>query len=125
MIQSEVPMLDALQLSADVAGNYYYEQLWHKVMDDVTGGNQICETLVKSSLFPKVLVQMVRAGEETGELGPILNRISSYYDQEVDTAIKASMSMIEPIMITIMGVIVGGIAMALLLPIFQLSKAPG
>jgi len=118
-------MLDALQLSADVAGNYYYEQLWHKVMDDVTGGNQICETLVKSSLFPKVLVQMVRAGEETGELGPILNRISSYYDQEVDTAIKASMSMIEPIMITIMGVIVGGIAMALLLPIFQLSKAPG
>ena len=125
MIQSEVPMLDALQLSADVAGNYYYQQLWHQVMDDVTGGNQICETLVKSSLFPKVLVQMVRAGEETGELGPILNRISSYYDEEVDTAIKASMSMIEPIMITIMGVIVGGIAMALLLPIFQLSKAPG
>ncbi len=124
MVQSGVPMLESIQLTADVAGNYYYERLWLKVLDEVTSGKRICDALAGSSLFPSTLVQMISSGEETGKLDMVLQRVSSYYDQEVDAAIKTTTSMIEPIMITIMGVIVGGIAMSLLLPIFQLSR-PG
>lgn len=125
MIASGVPILDALQLSADVAGNYFYEQLWKKVSHSVTEGNQINQALRGDPLFPPMLVQMITAGEQTGQLGPVLERVSNYYDQEVETSLKTVTSMIEPIMITVMGAVVGGIALALLLPIFTLSKSAG
>ena len=124
MVQSGVPMLESIKLTAAVAGNYYYERLWLKVLDEVTSGKRICDVLAGNPLFPSTLVQMISSGEETGKLDMVLQRVSSYYDQEVDASIKTTTSMIEPIMITIMGVIVGGIAMSLLLPIFQLSR-PG
>jgi type IV pilus assembly protein PilC len=123
MISSGVPMLESLQLSADVAGNYYYEQLWQSVLDQVTSGSQICTALARSELFPKVLIQMISAGEETGKLDSVLVKVSNYYDREVETSLKTVTSMLEPIMITVMGVVVGGIGMALMLPIFSLSKA--
>jgi len=124
MLASGVPMLDSLRLSAEVAGNCHYEQLWNRVLDQVTGGKRICEVLVTSPLFPRVLVQMIAAGEETGQLHVVLQRVSAYYDQEVEMAIKTATSMIEPLMISLMGVVVGGIGMALLLPIFSLSRHP-
>jgi type IV pilus assembly protein PilC len=124
MVQSGVPMLESIQLTADVAGNYYYERIWLEVLKEVTSGKRICDVLVGNPLFPPTLVQMISSGEETGKLDMVLQRVSNYYDQEVDAAIKTTTSMIEPIMITVMGVIVGGIAMSLLLPIFQLSR-PG
>jgi type IV pilus assembly protein PilC len=71
-----------------------------------------------------VLVQMIAAGEETGKLDYVLERVSTYYDQEVDTALKTATSLIEPIMISLMGLVVGTIGLALMLPIFSLSK-PG
>ncbi len=125
MISSGVPMLEALQLCSDVSGNYYYERLWRQVMDQVASGNQICSALADNPLFPSVLVQMISAGEETGKLDSVLVRVSGYYDREVETSLKATTSLIEPIMITIMGVVVGGIGMALMLPIFSLSRAAG
>jgi len=124
MLEGGVPMLDALKLCADVSGNYHYEQLWQVVRDQVTAGRRICEVLIDNSLFPHVLVQMIASGEETGKLDYVLQRVSTYYDQEVDTALKTATSLIEPIMIGIMGVIVGGIGLALLLPIFSLSRQP-
>ncbi len=124
MIASGVSMLDALKLCADVSGNYFYEQLWLRVLDSVTCGQQICEVLKGNSLFPPMLVQMIASGEKTGKLDAVLNRVSDYYDQEVEASIKTCTSMIETIMITVMGVVVGGIGMALMLPIFQLSR-PG
>ncbi len=124
MIASGVSMLESLKLCADVSGNYYYEQLWLAVLDRVTCGEQICDVLRGSSLFPPMLVQMISSGEKTGKLDVVLEKVSDYYDQEVDTAIKTCTSMIEPIMITVMGVVVGGIGMALMLPIFSLSR-PG
>ena len=125
MISSGVPMLEAIALSADVSGNYYFERLWRDVLDQVTSGNQICTALSRSRLFPKMLIQMISSGEETGKLDVVLNKVSNYYDQEVETSLKTVTSMIEPIMITVMGVVVGGIGLALLLPIFSLSKTPG
>jgi type IV pilus assembly protein PilC len=72
-----------------------------------------------------MLVQMISSGESTGQLDTVLAKISNYYDQEVETSVKTVTSLIEPIMITIMGVVVGGIGLALLLPIFSLSRHPG
>ena len=122
MVASGVPVLDAIRLCADVTGNFFYERLWLAVLDQVTGGKQICVALAKNPLFPPMLVQMISTGEETGKLDVVLERVSTYYDQEVESSLKTVTSMIEPIMITIMGVVVGGIAMSLLLPIFSLSR---
>jgi len=124
MIASGVPMLEAIQLSAAVAGNYYFERLWMDVQIHVMAGNQICEALARNRLFPRMLVQMISSGEETGKLDMVLVKVSNYFDQEVETSLKTVTSMIEPIMITVMGVIVGGIGLGMLLPIFSLSKTP-
>jgi len=124
MLASGVSIVDSIKLSGEVSGNYHYEKLWMEVLDQVTAGKRICEVLAGNPLFPNVLVQMIAAGEETGKLDYVLERVSTYYDQEVDTALKTATSLIEPIMISAMGVVVGGIGMALLLPIFSLSKQP-
>lgn len=123
MISSGVSVLDAIRMSGDVSGNYYYEKLWYHVLDRVTCGSEIHVALSESTLFPPMLIQMIRAGEETGKLDVVLERVSNYYDTEVEQSIKTSTSMIEPLMICVMGVIVGGIAMGLLLPIFSLGRA--
>jgi type IV pilus assembly protein PilC len=125
LVGSGVSMLDAIRLSAEVAGNVHYERLWQGVLDQITSGNQIHAALSGNRLFPPVLVQMIRSGEETGKLDTVLARVSDYYDQEVDTSLKTCTSLIEPIMITMMGVVVGGIGLALLLPIFSLSRHAG
>ena len=90
--------------------------------DDVTGGRRICESLQGTKLIPPVLIQMIASGEETGKLDYVLERVSTFYDREVEMAIKTATSVIEPVMIAAMGVVVGGIGMALLLPIFSLSR---
>jgi type IV pilus assembly protein PilC len=123
MIASGVSVLDALRLSAEVSANYYYETLWLGVLDAVTTGSRICESLRHTKLVPSTLVQMIGAGEETGRLDDVLKKVSAHYDKEVETSIKTVTSMIEPLMITVMGFVVGGIGLALLLPIFSLSRA--
>lgn len=122
MIQSGVSMLDAIKLTSEVSGNIYYEQSWNRVLDQITQGNRICEALQGDPLFPKTLVQMIASGEETGKLDFVLQKVSVYYDREVEMSLKTATSMIEPIMITVMGVVVGGIGLGLMLPIFQLSR---
>lgn len=122
MLSSGIPMLEALEMTAGVAGNFFYEGLWRQVSEKVTNGSQVCEALAGSPLLPPTLVQMISAGEQTGKLGPILERVSTYYDHEVESSLKAVTSMIEPILITIMGSVVGTIGLALLLPIFSLSR---
>jgi type IV pilus assembly protein PilC len=125
MVAAGVPVLDALRLCAEVSNNCYYERLWLHVLEQVTSGKQICEGLVDNPLFPPMLVQMISTGEETGKLDRVLEKVSTYYDQEVDSAIKTATGLIEPIMITVMGIVVGGIAMSLMMPIFSLSRHAG
>jgi len=124
MLGSGVSVMDAIRLAGEVSGNRFYEQLWEHVLDEVTGGRRLAEVLRESPLFPRVLVQMISSGEETGKLDQVLERVSTYYDREVETSIKATTSMIEPIMISVMGLVIGTIGLALLLPIFSLSKQP-
>jgi len=126
MVASGVSVLDALRLTGEVAGNWYYEQAWLRVLDQVTQGQRISESLrPERDLFPPTLIQMIDAGEETGKLDVVLNKVSTFYDREVETSLKATTSMIEPLMICAMGVVVGGIALGLLMPIFQLSRPTG
>jgi type IV pilus assembly protein PilC len=124
MVHGGISMLDAIRLSADVSGNFFYEKLWLKVLADVTNGSEIHAALAGSPLLPATLVQMIKSGEETGKLDKVLERVSDYYDEEVETSLKAATSIIEPLMIAAMGVVVGGIGLALLLPVFSLSKPP-
>jgi len=124
MLASGVPVMEAIRLAGAVSSNYFYEKLWQNVLDEVAGGKRICEILQGNPLFPKVLVQMIAAGEDTGKLDQVLEKVSSYYDGEVETSLKATTSLIEPIMISMMGVVVGTIGLALMLPIFSLSKHP-
>jgi type IV pilus assembly protein PilC len=124
MLTSGVPIMDAIRLAAEVSGNVHYEKLWQQVLDQVSTGSRICDVLRGKALFPRVLVQMIASGEETGKLDVVLERVSTYYDSEVESSVKAATSLIEPIMICIMGVVVGTIGLALMLPIFSLSKQP-
>src|SRR5437870_3122394 len=103
MVASGVSMLEAIKLTAEVASNWYYEQAWLRVLDLVTQGQRISESLQdERDLFPGTLVQMIDAGEETGKLDVVLGKVSSFYDKEVETSIKATTSMIEPLMICAM-----------------------
>jgi type IV pilus assembly protein PilC len=124
MLSAGVPMLESLRLTSEVSGNVHYRALWRRVEDRVTGGCQVCDALSGDPLFPSTLVQMITAGEATGRLDMVLEKVSNFYDQEVEGAIKTTTSLIEPIMIAVMGVVVGGIGMSMLLPIFSLSKVP-
>jgi type IV pilus assembly protein PilC len=126
MVASGVSVLEAIRLTAEVASNWYYEQAWLRVLDRVTEGQRIAQSLEdERHLFPPTLIQMIGAGEETGKLDIVLGKVSSFYDREVETSLKATTSMIEPLMICAMGVIVGTIALGLLMPIFQLSRPTG
>lgn len=122
MVECGVPMLDSIRLTAEVSGNYYYVQSWLRVLDEITNGNRIVDALHGDRLFPATLVQMIGSGEETGRLDEVLKKVSLHYDQEVETSLKTVTSLIEPLMITVMGVVVGGIGLGLMLPIFQLSR---
>jgi type IV pilus assembly protein PilC len=123
MVECGVPMLDSIRLTAEVSGNYYYTRSWERVLDEITGGNRIVDALQRDRLFPSTLVQMIGSGEETGRLDEVLKKIGAHYDQEVETTLKTVTSLIEPLMITVMGFVVGGIGLGLLLPIFQLSRS--
>ena len=120
-VNAGVPMLDSLRLSAQVANNVWFEDAWLDAAEQVTGGRQIHQALEGHPLFPPTLLQMIGSGEGTGQLGHVLSRVSDAYDRQVANAIKSATSMIEPIMVFVMGGVIGTIALAMLLPIFKLS----
>jgi type IV pilus assembly protein PilC len=125
MLNAGVPVLDGIQLCAAVSENIFYERAWKDLADKVTTGCQIHEVLESNPLFPKTLVQMIGSGEQTGKLGMVLGRVGNYYDSEVSIAIKSATSLLEPLMVAGMGVVIGGLALAMLLPIFKLSSHTG
>ena len=122
LVNAGVPMLDTLKITGDISGNRLFKRLWRAVYNTVKQGKKIVFSLAKSPLLPKSVVQMISAGEESGKLGEVLDQISTYYTKQLKEVIKRVTSMIEPIMIILMGSIVGFIAMAIILPIFKLSS---
>jgi len=125
LINAGVPMLDTIAITSDISGNRLYRRMWRRVYASVKEGKKIATPLSSSTLLPKSVVQMISAGEESGNLGETLSEISDYYSKQLKDNIKSVTSMIEPIMIIIMGSIVGFIAMAIILPIFKMSQIVG
>jgi type IV pilus assembly protein PilC len=121
LVNAGVPMLDTLMITGDISGNRLFRKLWRSVYTSVKTGKKISQPLYKSSLLPKSVVQMISAGEESGKLGEVLDEVSTFYSKQLREVIKTVTSMIEPIMIMVMGGVVGFIAMAIILPIFKLS----
>jgi len=117
-----VPILDTLLITSHISGNILYERMWKGVHGAVRQGRKITSSLEEYNLLPGSVVQMIRSGEESGTLGDVLSDISDFYARELKTVIKMVTSMIEPIMIVLMGILVGFIAMSVILPIFQMSK---
>jgi type IV pilus assembly protein PilC len=117
-----VPILDTIMITSQISGNVLFEGMWRKVHEEVRQGKKIAESLSEYKLMPGNVVQMIQSGEESGTLGEVLKDIADFYGRELKTVIKAVTSMIEPIMIVIMGVLVGFIAMSVILPIFKMSS---
>lgn len=122
LINAGVPMLDTLRITGEVSGNMLYSSMWAKVHASVKQGKKISSPLQEGRLMPTSVTQMISAGEESGKLGEVLDEISVYYAKQLKDQIKAVTSMIEPIMILVMGSVVGFIAMAIILPIFKMSS---
>src|SRR4051812_32485770 len=122
LINAGVPMLDTLQITAEIAGNTMYRRMWRAVYGAVKQGKKISMPLNKSPLLPRAVVQMISAGEESGKLGEVLDEVSEFYARELKAVIKSVTAMIEPLMIVLMGSVVGFIAMSIILPIFKLSS---
>ena len=122
MITSGVQVLDCLAIVKEVAGNHYYSLLWQEVHAKVQNGSQLSEPLMKSSLIPKSVAQMIMSGEKTGELPSVLTRVSAYMEEDLRTSIKTATQFIEPVMIGLMGIMIGGVAIAMLMPILTISK---
>ncbi len=120
LIASGVPILQALEVTADTAGNIVIAEAVNKTRASIREGESISEPLKASNVFPPMVVQMIAVGEETGELDKMLTKIADFYDQEVDTAVKGLTSVIEPLVIVFMGIVIGGIVMAIFMPMLEL-----
>lgn len=120
LISSGVPILQALEVTAQTAGNVVIADAVDKTRVSIREGESIADPLKTSGVFPPMVVQMIAVGEETGELDKMLSKIADFYDSEVDTAVKGITSIIEPIVIVFMGVVIGGIVMAVFMPMLKL-----
>ena len=125
MISSGVPILDALEICSKSAGNYVVEAAIMKTRDSISEGRTIAEPLAESGVFPGMVCQMINVGEATGALDTMLTKIADFYDDEVEVAVNGITSLIEPIIIVFLGVVVGGLVVALYLPIFSMSSTVG
>ncbi|NLB64474.1 MAG: type II secretion system F family protein [Fibrobacter sp.] len=116
-----VPITDALEVTARTAGNVVIEEAIRNIRDSIAGWKLISDTMRDSGIFPGMVVQMVAVGERTGKLGEMLNRVADFYDEEVDAAVEALTAMIEPLVIVVLGVVIGGILIAMYLPMFSMT----
>lgn len=125
LIKSGVPILQALDTVAKTSGNKVVEDAIMKARESIREGEKIAEPLRESGVFPPMVIQMISVGEETGSLDTMLTKIADFYDREVDTAVKAMTSLIEPLIIVVMGLVIGSIVIAMFFPIFELSSIAG
>jgi type IV pilus assembly protein PilC len=123
LISSGVSILDGLEITAKTAGNRVIQDAIMASRASIAGGDTISSPLEKSKVFPPMVISMISVGEQTGGLDEMLSKIADFYDDEVDTAVSALISMLEPMMIVFLGVVVGGMIVAMYLPIFDMINA--
>ncbi|MGC9314284.1 MAG: type II secretion system F family protein [bacterium] len=120
LLQSGVNLIDALNITAKTAGNLVLTKSIHKAMIAISEGDTITSPLSESQVFPPMVIQMIGVGEKTGNMDEMLAKIADFYDEEVDAAVAALTSMIEPIIIVVMGAVIGGMLVAMYLPMFDI-----
>jgi type IV pilus assembly protein PilC len=123
--KSGVPILTALEIVRDTAGNQVISEAVDEARKDVQGGGMISLALQKHAVFPSMAIQMISIGEETGELDSMLMKVADFYEDEVEQAVKALTSIMEPIMILVLGGMVGSILVSMYLPMFKIMEAVG
>ncbi|MBL4820925.1 MAG: type II secretion system F family protein [Gammaproteobacteria bacterium] len=117
-----VPLVDALESVAGASGNVVYYRGIKRIKDDVSSGQQLAFSIRNTGLFPTMVVQMVGIGEESGALDDMLDKCAQYYEAEVDNSVDGLTSLMEPLIMAVLGVLVGGLMIAMYLPIFQLGQ---
>ena len=122
MFAAGVPLVEALQSVAGATGSTVYEQAVLKMRDDVATGQSLTLAMRQQGLFPHMVIQMVTIGEESGALDDMLAKVADFYEEEVDNAVDALSSLLEPLIMVVLGTVVGGLVIALYLPIFQLGS---
>ena len=122
MVAAGVPILDMIEIVREVTNNSLYEDLWTDADNRLRQGAQLSDSLFDSPLIPRSVAQMVYSGERSGRIGDVMERIADYTESDFDEQIKTTTGMIEPIMTAVMGLIIGFVAIALLLPIFSVGK---
>lgn len=120
LLSSGVPLLDSLKVTSRAAGNSIVLDAVEHIKESVTGGSTLGEPMRNTGVFPPMVTQMVSVGEETGRLDEMLSKLADFYDDEVDAAVDSMTAVIEPVMIVVMGLIVGGMLIAMYLPMFKL-----
>jgi type IV pilus assembly protein PilC len=125
LLASGVPLLDGLAICAKTAGNKVIEMTLVNARVSISGGKTIADPLAASGVFPKMVTHMIAVGESTGALDAMLGKIADFYEDEVDSAVAALTSLLEPIMMIFLGIVIGFIVIAMYLPIFKMSEAIG
>ena len=122
MFAAGMPLVEALETVADAAGNVVYGGAILQMRDEVAVGSQMNVSMKASGLFPNMVVQMLAIGEETGAVDTMLSKVADFYEEEVDTAVDGLSSLLEPIIMAILGVLIGGMVIAMYLPIFKMGE---
>ncbi|MCP4042155.1 MAG: type II secretion system F family protein, partial [Gammaproteobacteria bacterium] len=122
MFAAGVPLVEAMESVAGAAGNIVYQQATLKMRDEIATGTQLQASLRDTNLFPNMMVQMVAIGEEAGSLDSMLNKVADFYEEEVDNAVDNMSALMEPMIMAVLGVLIGGLVIAMYLPIFKMGQ---
>ncbi|SEN16254.1 type II secretion system F family protein [Nitrosomonas marina] len=125
MFAAGVPLVESLDSVAGAAGNYVYYEATKKIQVEVSIGNSLTSSMAGTELFPHMVLQMVAIGEEAGSLDSMLSKIADFYEAEVDDAVEALSSLMEPMIMVVLGTLIGGMVVAMYLPIFKMGMAVG
>jgi type IV pilus assembly protein PilC len=122
LIRSGVPILEVMDIVGETSGNYVIAQAIKSVRDGVEKGDHLTSAMSRQTIFPPMMLRMVAAGESTGKIDAMLEKMADFWDEEIEATLDALTSLIEPIMIVVLGAIVGGIVVAMFMPIFKLNE---
>jgi len=125
MFAAGVPLVESLDSVAGAAGNAVYYEATKKIQREVSTGNSLTSSMTNAGVFPNMVLQMMAIGEESGAIDSMLNKVADFYEAEVDDAVDALSSLMEPVIMVVLGTLIGGMVVAMYLPIFKMGQAVG
>ena len=125
MFAAGVPLVESLDSVAGAAGNAVYYDATKAIQREVATGNSMTMAMTNSGVFPNMVLQMVAIGEESGSIDSMLNKVADFFEAEVDDAVDALSSLMEPVIMVVLGTLIGGMVVAMYLPIFKMGQAVG